>query len=236
MLQTFYRSFILPVQDIIYPPICLTCNDLISDRSSKLCLTCRKSLTSIDHLHPTWSEIKSKFDDEGYVSDMISCFLFEKEGKFQEVIHLLKYRGIKSIGVELGRTIGVKMQAISLYSSADVLVPIPLHKLKKRERGYNQSEFLCHGISEITHIPVNAKLLLRIKYTESQTQLNLQERKENVDDAFTINKKFLTEVERKTFILVDDVITTGSTINACARVLLDHGAEKVFAVSAALAK
>lgn len=236
MLQTLYRTFILPVQDIIYPPVCLTCDERIEDRSLKICSTCTNSLKSIDDHDMTWREIKSKFDDEGVVDDIISCFLFEKEGKLQEIIHLLKYRGFTSVGVQLGKSIGTKIAESPVFSSVDVIVPIPLHGLKRRERGYNQSEFICRGISKRAKLPVNSKLLIRKKYTESQTRLDLHKRKENVGDAFIINKKFIAEVEGKTFILVDDFITTGSTINACAKILREHGAQSVFAASVALAK
>ena len=170
------------------------------------------------------------------IADMLSCFLFEKEGTLQEIVHLLKYRGIKSIGVELGRIIGGCMILDSRYKLADYLVPVPLHRIKQRERGYNQSEYLCKGISEVTHIPVHTSLLVRKKYTESQTQLNLDERRQNVGDAFIVNEKFVSDIEGKVFILVDDVITTGATINACARELRGCGAKAVFAISAALAQ
>ena len=169
------------------------------------------------------------------VDDVLSCFLFEKEGKLQDIVHLLKYRGIKSVGVELGKTLGGYMMQDVRFMSADFLIPVPLHRLKLRERGYNQSEFLCKGISEVTHIPIHSSLIVRKKYTQSQTQLDLEERRKNVGDAFTVHERFLSEVKGKTFILVDDVITTGSTINACARGLVAHGAASVFAAAAALA-
>ena len=135
MLQTLYRTFILPVQDIIYPPVCLTCDERIEDRSSKICPTCTNSLKSIDHQDMTWCEIKSKFDDEGVVDDIISCFLFEKEGKLQEIIHLLKYRGFTSVGVELGKFIGAKIAESPVFSSVNAVIPVPLHGLKRRVPG-----------------------------------------------------------------------------------------------------
>ncbi len=235
-MNVLYQHIIQPFQDFIYPPVCLTCEQLRTDRSSKLCSDCWNALTSILSTHLTWQEISVKFDREGVINDILSCYLFEKEGKLQEIVHLLKYSGIKSIGVELGRVIGRCMMQESNFALAEYLIPVPLHRIKQRERGYNQSEYICKGISELTKIPVHTSLLLRKKYTQSQTQLNLEERKQNVGDAFIIEKKFLSEVEGKTFILVDDVITTGSTINACARELLAHGATRVLTASAALAQ
>ena len=168
--------------------------------------------------------------------DLLSCFLFEKEGKLQEIIHLLKYRGITSVGMELGREIGDVIIRDPLFQEAHMLVPVPLHKLKLRERGYNQSLVLCKGIAEVTHIPVRTDFLVRLKYTQSQTKLSLDERKGNVGGAFAINRKRFPDADEKTMILVDDVVTTGSTMNACAQVLLDHGARRVLVASAALAE
>jgi ComF family protein len=235
-MNSFQRYIINPLRDFIYPPICFTCKEYLQDQDVRVCAKCWNSFTRIDPSHPTWVELKSKFGAEGVVGDIFSNFLFEKEGKLQEAIHLLKYQGMKSIGIRLGHEIGDNMKSIPQFSSADFLIPIPLHKLKRRERGYNQSEYICKGISEVMNIHVNRALIRRNKYTQSQTQLNLRERKENVDDAFEINPKLQSVVGGKTFILVDDVITTGSTINACARALLSLQAKSILAVSVALAK
>jgi len=143
---------------------------------------------------------------------------------------------MKSLGVRLGKEIGNRIKACQTFSSADYLLPIPLHRLKQRERGYNQSEYICRGISEATGIPVGGSILYRTKYTKSQTQLNLGERRANVGDAFKVNPKFQSEIRGKSFILVDDVITTGSTITACARELRTNGGRTILAVSVALAK
>jgi ComF family protein len=177
-----------------------------------------------------------KFKSEGVVRNFLSCYLFEKKGKMQEIVQLLKYGGIRSLGVRLGEEIGARIQENSEFLASDYLIPVPLHTLKRRERGYNQSEYLCRGISERTGIPVHTSLILRIRNTESQTHLNIEQRQENVGGAFAINPKQRMSVQGKSFIIVDDVITTGSTINACARVLRMAGAREVFVASAALAK
>ncbi|MDI6766869.1 MAG: phosphoribosyltransferase family protein [Bacteroidota bacterium] len=177
-----------------------------------------------------------KFDMEGFVKDINSCYLFEKEGKFQEVIHLLKYQGMKTLGIMLGQELGKRIATDPSFCGADYLIPIPLHKLKQRERGYNQSEYICKGVLAASGIPVHDSIIHRKKYTQSQTQLNLQERIENVGDAFEVNQRFKSLVPGKSFILVDDVITTGSTINACAKELINLNAHNVFAASVALAQ
>jgi ComF family protein len=222
------------LRDFIYPPVCFVCYETLNPEDERICQSCWGKCPVIDRQHSTYQFLRAKFDDEGSISDVVSCFLFEKEGVFQEIIHLFKYRGMKTVGVRLGTKIGEKMIA-EKFPRADYLIPVPLHRRKKRERGYNQSECICNGISHVTGIPVNASLIRRIKDTQSQTQLNLEQRKENVNDAFQIDPSYLPLIQDKIFILVDDVMTTGATIQECARVLLQFKAKKVFAASAALA-
>jgi len=224
------------ITDFIYPPVCFLCNEKLSEPHLKVCPVCWSSFTLINAMNSTLLELKSKFNSEGKVEDVISCYLFEKEGKLQEVIHLLKYRGMKSLGVKLGEELGKVIIRNQKFSNADFIIPIPLHKLKKRERGYNQSEFICKGISSITNIPVNTDIVHRVKYTKSQTQLNLVERRENVADAFFISEKKRKLVAGKKVIIVDDVITTGSTINSCANELIKANAGTTLAASVAIAQ
>jgi competence protein ComFC len=236
LLNIFRKSFIDPFFHFIFPPVCLACNKRIDTRDERVCRQCWDGIIRVDSIHPTWKEIKLKFDVDGYLKEFNSAFLFEKEGALQQLIHLLKYQGMKSLGIKLGEEVGKKIVLDELYAGTDYLIPIPLHKLKYRERGYNQSEFICIGISNVTKIPVNNSIIVRKKYTQTQTQLNLAERKVNVGDAFKLEEKFRNIVQGKTFLIVDDVITTGSTINSCAKVLLASGAGCVLAASVALAE
>lgn len=236
MLQILQRNIITPLLDFVYPPVCWTCENRLTNGESKICSTCWQSFRTVNRGDVIWNEFREKFDSEAFVEDFISCYVFEKEGKLQDVIHLLKYRGVKSLGNLLGREVGKRMGSEEKFSSANFLIPVPLHNLKRRERGYNQSDYICKGISEITNIPIRNSLMVRRKYTQSQTLLDLEERRQNVGDAFEVNSKSLGEIPGKSFILVDDVITTGSTINACAKIFVDLGASKVLAVSVALAK
>jgi ComF family protein len=236
MLQTFQRAFVTPILDFIYPPLCFVCQQRLSAKEKNVCSSCWSGITPLRHDHPVWNELRDKFIAGGMVQDFLSCYLFEKEGSLQHIIHLLKYEGIKSVGIRLGKEIGKQMMNNSSFCNADYLVPVPLHTLKKRERGYNQSECICKGISEVTAISMDTSFVIRKKYTRTQTQLNIQERKKNVGDAFIVPEKSRLAIKGKTFILVDDVITTGSTINACAQELVANGAAGVLAASVALAE
>ena len=172
---------------------------------------------------------------EGSVTDFLSCFLFEKEGALQGIVHALKYDGMTSMGSVLGEEIGYSLLKSESFPKPDLLIPIPLHHLKRRERGYNQSEYLCRGISRVTGVPVRSSIVRRVRYTTSQTKLNLEERRCNMDGAFRVVPRRIPEVDGKIILIVDDVITTGATINACGNALLAAGCRKVIAASAAVA-
>jgi ComF family protein len=230
------RSILEPLVQFVYPPICLVCSGTLQENE---CLVCENCWQSIENVHPEdnlYQQFLAKLAADGLISNLIAPFYFEKEGKLQAIIHGLKYQGYTSLGVKAGRKIGELIHAAGDLPKADVLLPVPLHPLKKRERGYNQSELICQGIEEVTRIPLRTDLLRRRKYTVSQTQLSFEERKENVGDAFEIDERRRDEIAGKSFILVDDVITTGSTISACARELRNAGGKEVHAAAVALAK
>ena len=220
--------------EFIYPPFCISCNRYLSDGRQKVCDLCWDSIQKITTGHPLFLDTNNKLLEAGFLSGLVSTFIFEKEGAFQNIAHYLKYRGYESLGVELGRKLGSTMNEWNVR--ADALVPIPLHKTKLRERGYNQAEMIARGISEVTHIPVDVKSVHRRRHTQTQTKLNLEERKKNMEEAFEVSAQVSSQIEGKTCLIVDDVITTGATINSCAEVLLKNGASKVLAGSAALAQ
>ncbi|MEE8113716.1 MAG: ComF family protein [Nitrososphaerales archaeon] len=182
-----------------------------------------------------YQEMFGRLISEGHVSRLVSAYHFEKDGTLQSLIHYLKYGGITALGVELGRRLGDCVQATLGGLLISGILPVPLHPTKRRERGYNQSEYICKGVQERTGLPVVEPLLMRRKYTKSQTELDIEQRKENVRDAFSVHKSFHRVIPDQTFLIVDDIITTGSTVNACAKVLIEHSAKQVFAASVALA-
>jgi ComF family protein len=183
---------------------------------------------------PLYQETRAKLLSEGGVSDLVSCFIFEKDGPFQHIAHALKYKEYKSIGLDLGMRIGEILKELDL--EVDLLIPIPLHHIKYRERGYNQSEFIAHGISSVIDKPIISKAVRRIRYTQSQTKLSIEERHKNMERAFELIPHSCNILSGKRCLLVDDVITTGATTNSCAQVILSAGVTKIIAASAALAQ
>jgi ComF family protein len=236
MLSFLLSSVIVPIRDFLYPPLCFVCDTPLTGEEDRVCLRCWGSFKRIGALHPVWQGAATALRSAGEVSDLVSCYLFEKEGALQTVVHLLKYSGMKVLGTRLGREVGVAVREHPSMSKADVIIPVPLHPLKQRERGYNQSDYLCRGISESSGIPAAGTILRRTRYTSSQTHLTHRERVENVKGAFELRRGATMGIRGKKCILVDDVITTGATLNACAQLLHAAGAERVFAASAAVAE
>lgn len=222
-----------PILDFIYPPICFLCNNYLEFPELCICSDCWSQFKKVEADSRELLLLTDRFRIEGIIDKFTSLYVFEKNGKFQEVIHLLKYRNIKAVGIRLGRELGLKI--VNEFSKIDFLTAVPLHKLKLRERGYNQVDYICRGISEMLGIEFKRDIIFRTRYTKTQTELNFQERKENVKDAFCVNKKYLGEIKNKNVLIIDDVITTGATITAAGQVLKQSGFKSIFAASVGLA-
>jgi len=218
--------------DFFLPRYCLFCNLKLNTIEQYLCNQCTLQLIKCDNNH---SEIKYKqyFESPNIINELNALYLFSKETPIQSLIHCLKYQSNYRIGNYLGKLIASENSDYFRKEIIDFIVPIPLHRVKFTERGYNQSDYIAIGISDLTNIPIEKNIVKRVKNTESQTRLNHTERKSNVKDAFRFCGK--KSLEGKNILLVDDIITTGSTIIECGRVLKENGAEKIIAFSAALA-
>ena len=154
----------------------------------------------------------------------IAFIRFTKKGKSQKLLHLLKYKNKPEIGLEMGRLYGITLKENGFSNEWDVIVPVPLHPIKQKRRGYNQSEKFASGLSSELGIPAQ-ELLVRKKFTETQTKKSRLQRLENVDEVFGLAENLNGMVLR--VLLVDDVITTGATLCVCANVLLAYGAKHV---------
>jgi ComF family protein len=220
--------------DFVYPRVCLNCQRLLPDGYEYVCRDCWDSIPRIHTQHELYRETKAKLVADGNVTDLISCFMFQTEGTFQSLAHAMKYEGFERLGVWLGRELGKAV--VEREIRADFLIPIPLHKRKFRERGYNQAEAIARGVSAVAGIPVRADIVRRTRFTETQTKLNVEARQKNMEDAFRVIPPKNELLRGKRCILVDDVITTGATLNACAEELRNAGASSVVAASLALAQ
>lgn len=198
---------------IAFPNNCISCSHSLLKQEQFFCLYCYTSIHLYSNSFIAGNEILNEIQNNN-IQHAGSLWIFEKEGISQKALHELKYKGNKKIGLYLGELMGINL--LKTNQTFDYLLPIPLHKSKLKQRGYNQSEILAQGISSILKVKVG-DFLIRTRHTETQTKKSKLERIENVKDAFTIlNSKNL---EGKNILLVDDVITTGTTINECVKTL-----------------
>ena len=233
-IRNTLRSSLDSLLDFVYPPLCVSCGKLLESGRDHVCTECWSSIRRVETLPELFSETRGKLVASGMIDELASLYVFEKEGILQKIVHSLKYSGVQAVGIELGGFLGQMLMERGI--SANVLVPVPLHKRKLRERGYNQSELIARGISQTTGIPIRTDLVRRSKYTQTQTALSLEERQKNMEDAFVFGFPMSFNVGGKTIIVVDDIVTTGSTIESCAEILKRAGAREIIAASAALAQ
>jgi ComF family protein len=233
-IKTTLRSSLDSLLDFVYPPLCISCGKLLESGRDHVCSECWSSIRRVETSPELFSETRGKLVASGIIDELASLYVFEKEGVLQKIVHSLKYSGAQAVGIELGRLLGQMLMERRI--TGNVLVPIPLHKRKLRERGYNQSELIARGLSERTGVPLRTDLVRRTRFTQTQTALSLGERKKNMEDAFEYRSPKAYEVKGKTIVLIDDIITTGSTVVSCAEILKRAGAREIIAASAALAQ
>jgi ComF family protein len=226
------KNYVTELFDFMLPRFCPGCKNKLTTFEKVICTNCLSKLKLVGpELIKT--EFQRKFENKKIISDFVSQYVFEKDKELQHIIHALKYDKKFLIGKFLGGNLGKSLTAQFRSWNIDLVVPIPLHHLKKAERGFNQSLYIAKGISIATGIKLNARVVKRIRFTQSQTTMTLREREENIEGAFKVRKT--QGVKRKNILLVDDVMTTGATISECGCVLLEAGARQIYAATVALA-
>jgi len=218
--------------DFILPRFCCSCSNKLNAVDDTMCGTCLSKI-QISTSSRLQREFERKFLDNKIICKFYAPFIFEKDKELQHAIHALKYDKKFPIGIYLGKVLASEIIRNQLNWKFDLIIPIPLHQLKKAERGYNQAYYIAKGVGKILKVKVSDRVVKRIKYTESQTKMNLNEREENISGAFKLKNKNL--VGGKSILLLDDVITTGATISECGKILLEAGANKIYAASIAIA-
>ena len=211
----FYRRKMSLINDflsLIYPRQCSACNRLLYAHETHLCNLCAVSLPRSGFEGQRNNELELIFAGRVPVEAATSFLLFEKTGRVQQVLHKIKYHGGKDLAQELGKMYGRELAGQASLGELHMIIPIPLYPKKLKERGFNQSEAFAIGLSEALNIPVRNDLLLRKSATATQTRKKKFERWENVEGVFELTKP--DELVNKHVLLVDDVITTGATIDA----------------------
>jgi len=219
--------------NLMFPDLCVVCGVNLQKNEHQLCLTCLHDIPRTNYHLIVDNPIERKFWGKVPIHRATSYFFFQKGSSFQKLLHILKYQGNKEIGELLGKYAAMDLLDSPDFASVDLIIPVPLHPQKYRLRGYNQSEWIGKGISDILNKPVNTTSLQRIRENTTQTQKSVYERYENTEGIFQLCNK--TELEGKHVLLIDDVLTTGSTLEACIVALLDAPGIKISVFTLAVA-
>lgn len=217
--------------DLFYPNPCSTCAIPLVGNEEVICTKCRLSLPrSNSHLIEIPS-LANKFAGKVLVKSVYTFLKFEKAGKVQRLLHQLKYNNRPDVGQTLGRLYGQELRMAQVDEQLDLLLPIPLHSRKLAQRGYNQSDTIAQGLSETLAVDWSATILKRSKFTSTQTRKTRMERFENVSGIFEVTDP--EQIKGKRIGIVDDVVTTGSTLESAIIELLQNGAKEVSVITLA---
>ena len=219
--MNFIKSIFNNTVHLFYPHVCMGCGSDILGDDSLICLRCLHELPLTNYAQHAGNPIEKIFWGRLPLAAGHSQFYFAKESLTQSLIHQLKYKGNQEIGVFLGEMMGRSLLNSNRFNNIDYLIPLPLFPDKQRKRGYNQAAVICRGMSDVMQIPVLDGIVTRQRFTETQTKKHRTERWENVADSFIVNNK--EKLQHKNLLLVDDVITTGATIEACGQAMMQAG-------------
>jgi len=214
---------------LVYPPVCFACKQLMTN-SGTLHQICDNCLSSCKPVEPAFVQTKILDRLPGTHLDALHIAV-QFEHVIQTAIHHIKYQKMNRLAEQIGKWSQKFLLGELSKESIDLVLPVPLHPLRKKERGYNQSYHIAKGIFETLAPPVRTGLLVRARHTPSQTALNREQRQQNVSDAFRV--RFPDQVSGNSIVLVDDVVTTGATMDECALTLKSAGATRVVGVALA---
>lgn len=219
--------------NLFYPRICSVCNRVLQQQEQAICMNCLLELPRTKYFSTKENPVADLFWGKIPFEHASAYFFFKKFNKYAEILHDIKYYGNKEAAIFLGKMAGMEMQKQNNLH-VDCIIPIPLHPQKQKKRGYNQSELIAQGMALALGCPVFNDCLIRHTNTSTQTKKSKQDRWDNVKDSFSLSHT--EKIKHKHVLLVDDVVTTGATLEACALQLLKVEGLKVSLVSLAMAR
>lgn len=210
---------------LFFPNPCLACSDALVKGEAIICTRCMLEMPQTGYHNDMENPLLQRLSNRIPLQYAMALFKFSKSGRVQHLLHELKYKNHPEIGTILGCLYGEKIMESRVLRDINLIVPVPLHPLRRRKRGYNQSAKFAEGLSEKLGSPFSDDIMVRKLGTETQTLKTKLSRWENMVDVFSLQNK--TSLADKKILLVDDVITTGSTLEACANVLLNAGCSEL---------
>ncbi|MDR1372442.1 MAG: ComF family protein [Dysgonamonadaceae bacterium] len=218
---------------LFYPKVCAVCKERLMGKEEFLCLHCFSDLPKTNYHLIASNPAAERFYGKIPIQKACAYLYYNKGGMAQKIVEEIKYHGNRKLGICCGGMIAKDLIDSTFFSEIDLLVPVPLHPGKKKKRGFNQTEIIAKGISEITKIPVDTRNIRRTRANESQTTKNIFERYRNTVNLFELTDSHA--MENKHILLIDDVLTSGSTLEAVARAVLHVKGLKVSILTLALA-
>jgi ComF family protein len=219
--------------NLLYPDLCVVCDENLSRNEHFVCLNCLHNIPKTNFHLIQNNLIEKRFWGKVHTHRCTSFFYFHKGSPFQKILHSLKYKNNKELGQVLGKYSAADLLDSPDFTTVDVIIPVPLHPKKLKSRGYNQSEWIGKGLSEVLNKPQDTTSLIRLRENSTQTKKSVFERYENTAGIFELTDK--NALENKHVLLVDDVLTTGSTLEACIAALLTTNGIKVSVFTLAVA-
>jgi len=217
---------------LFWPNVCVCCSTGLLCGEEYVCSHCMYELPKTNFYKEADNPVAQIFWGRAMVEQATAGYFFRKGNRVQKIVHQIKYKGQKEMGTVMGREMG-KTLLDSNFNKVDIIVPVPLHPKKLRKRGYNQSEWIAQGIAETIDKPIDVQTLVRIFFTDTQTRKKRFDRWENVDSGFSLTNP--DNFADRHILLVDDVITTGSTLEACIHAVLSAQGSKVSVATLAFA-
>lgn len=204
---------------LLFPRLCYGCGNHLLRNENLICTECYILIPRTNYHLKSDNPVAQLFWGRCLIEKAAAFSFYTRDSRIRKLIHQLKYKGIREIGIELGRIYALSLRSSEFLDGIDIIIPVPLHPSKKRKRGFNQSEMICIGISDITGLKTDTGLLVRRSMTKTQTKKSRYDRWTNVEGIFQVTDPMV--LRDKHILIVDDVITTGSTIEACVNELLN---------------
>ena len=219
--------------NLFFPKVCYACLNVLEDNQDTICISCRHNLPVTNFHFNNDDTVTKVLYGRAIIEQGTALFRFEKKGPVQQLIHGLKYRGYENIGAVLGNWLGGELKTLSHYNAIDLIIPVPLHKKKLKQRGYNQVAKFGQHIAKQLGADYRDDILLKVTNTKSQVTKKRFARWQENDTLFTANH--IDSINNKHILLVDDLITTGATMEACINVLAKAKNVKISVATMAIA-
>jgi ComF family protein len=203
---------------LLFPRLCYGCGNHLMRNETLICTECYILIPRTNYHLKADNPVARLFWGRCMIERAAAFSFYTKDSRIRRLIHQLKYKGVKEVGTELGRIYGNSLKSSGFLDQIDLIIPVPLHPAKIRQRGFNQSDLISVGISDATGIPSDSGILIRNSASKTQTRKSRYDRWTNVQDIFRVTDQ--DRLKNKHILLVDDVITTGSTVEACASEIL----------------